>query len=264
LEGQELCSGGVATERNTEEVVLDDAFGAAAGRTVTERQMLKSYWTSLCPVTCGACDAFCTNQDDVLLVFKKRAKDKDTWPMTCAEAEGYTGNKGHDAAIAMIACGASSDKCGDGPQPAAIGEARFKIVATLTLEGDIEAVAGTEGSQRRTIFECAFKEDVASTLGVTAEQIYILVITAGSVKVEFEVMPLEGESLSSDDASNIEEAFNKAGIELPTVGAITTEAVSSVGVVERTFPNDKTGTSGATQPIALLAIAAVSAAAACF
>jgi hypothetical protein len=141
-------------------------------------------------------------------------------------------------------------------------EARFKIVATLTLEGDIEAVAGAEGSQERTTFECGFKEDVAGTLGVMAEQIHILGITAGSVKVVFEVMPLEGESLSADDASNIEEAFNEAGIELPTVGAITTEGVSSVGLVERTFPNDKT--SGAMQPIALLAIAAVSAAAACF
>eukprot|EP01043_Picozoa_sp_COSAG02_P047342 COSAG02_NODE_4529_length_5254_cov_2.860524_2_plen_507_part_00 len=99
-----------------------------------------------------------------------------------------------------------------------------KIVATLTLDGDVETVAGAGGSEEREAFETAFKTDVATTIGVNPIQISIVSITAASVEVVFEVLP-QSDGVSVE-LSVVQDAFADV-IELPTVGVSTTGAVAA-------------------------------------
>jgi hypothetical protein len=99
-----------------------------------------------------------------------------------------------------------------------------KVIATLTLAGDVETVAGAEGSAERATFETAFKDDVAATVGVSVDQIAIVSITAASVEVVFEVLPTSsGESV---DASAVQTAFSDV-VALPTVGVSTTGSITT-------------------------------------
>ena len=106
------------------------------------------------------------------------------------------------------------------------------VVATLTLSGDLETVAGAAGSTERTTFEANFKADVAAALNppVSSDRVRIVSIAAGSVVVVFEVLPsADGVSVS---ASAITAAFSGT-VALPTVGVSTEGAVQ---VAEDTTP----------------------------
>ncbi|GMI28536.1 hypothetical protein TeGR_g7299, partial [Tetraparma gracilis] len=58
----------------------------------------------LCPVTCGKCDDWCTDQDSMMGLW---ASQNAGWPVTCAEADETHAEDG----IYMTACGGSSNKC---------------------------------------------------------------------------------------------------------------------------------------------------------
>ena len=61
----------------------------------------------LCPVTCGKCDDWCTDQDSMMVIW---AGQNPGWPATCAEADEAIAEDG----IYRVACGASSNKCSGG------------------------------------------------------------------------------------------------------------------------------------------------------
>ena len=61
----------------------------------------------LCPVTCGKCDNWCTDQDSMMALW---AGQNAGWPVTCAEADETHAEDG----IYMTACGGSSNKCSGG------------------------------------------------------------------------------------------------------------------------------------------------------
>lgn len=108
------------------------------------------------------------------------------------------------------------------PAPPAPPPPATKVIATLTLDGDLETVAGAEGSAEREIFETAFKDDVAASIGVPTDRIAIVSITAASIEVVFEVLPTSsGESV---EASVVRDAFSDV-VALPTVGVSTTGPV---------------------------------------
>ena len=61
----------------------------------------------LCPVTCGKCADWCTDQDSMMALW---ADQNAGWPVTCAEADETHAEDG----IYMTACGGSSNKCSGG------------------------------------------------------------------------------------------------------------------------------------------------------
>jgi hypothetical protein len=66
--------------------------------------------TGLCPVTCGTCSTYCTDNDRMMAVW---ATQNPGWPTTCTAA-----NTTHYLdAIYRVACGASGSKCSGTPTP---------------------------------------------------------------------------------------------------------------------------------------------------
>ena len=102
------------------------------------------------------------------------------------------------------------------------------VGATLTLAGDLLALAGTDGSVQRTGFESDFKQDVSTILqshSITIGQISITSIVASSVAVAFEIAPnAVGVSISQED---LNAAFAGA-VWLPSLYVHTTGALSDL------------------------------------
>lgn len=114
------------------------------------------------------------------------------------------------------------------PPPPPPGLVPGSVVATLSLEGDLMLVAGEEGSSRRQTFFTAFKIDIATALiGVDSSQVVVISVTAGSVVVEFAVLPSD-EGVPVEPAA-LEEAFGTV-VALPTLGVTTVGPVSGVDV----------------------------------
>lgn len=107
------------------------------------------------------------------------------------------------------------------------------VAADLILAGDVDTVAGTEGSAERSTFVASFVTDVAALLSVAKGQVHVISIAAGSVVVSFEVAPsADGTPVA---ASVISSAFSDV-VALPTVGVATIEAVSGVSTVVSATP----------------------------
>ena len=121
------------------------------------------------------------------------------------------------------------------------GEEEAVVVrATLSLDGELDAVAGVEGSAARADFVAAFSADIAATLGLAdASRVVIASIVAGSVVVTFDVMPDETEGSVEISIAVVEAAFAEAGVSLPTVGVTT--AGPATGVSATTVAEEEAG-----------------------
>jgi len=162
----------------------------------------------------GGCVA-CQPVENALTVECENRFESDA--LTCEEGFTLENNR----------CGTDDDDDdadGPPPPPPPPPPPATKVIATLTLAGDVETVAGAEGSTERATFETAFKDDVATTIGVSVDQIAIVSITAASVEVVFEVLPTSsGESV---EASVVQTAFSDV-VALPTVGVSTTGSITT-------------------------------------
>ena len=98
------------------------------------------------------------------------------------------------------------------------------VRASLSLDGELEVVAGAEGSPARRQFETDFATDVAELLRVASQRVVIASIVSGSVVVTFDIMP-DGER--GVEVSTVEAVFAAAGVSLPTLG-VTTAAPATV------------------------------------
>ena len=120
-----------------------------------------------------------------------------------------------------------------------------KIVrATLSLDGELEAVAGAEGSSAREQFEIGFATDVAALLRIDSQRVVIASIVSGSVVVTFDIMPdVEDRAI---EVAAVETAFAEAGVPLRTLGLTTARpvtglAVQAVGQPETGSPSTSPG-----------------------
>ena len=117
------------------------------------------------------------------------------------------------------------------------------VRATLSLEGELEAVAGTEGSPAREQFKADFAADIATHFQIDAERIIVDTIVSGSVVVTFDIMP------DSDDRNvevlTVQTAFAEAGVPLsrlqlttagPASGVVATTGTPETGLNESPSP----------------------------
>ena len=82
----------------------------------------------LCPVTCGKCDDWCTDQDSMMALW---ATQNAGWPETCAAA----GETHFEDGIYRVACGASSNKCSAGGRRSL---SALKAIKVLTNSGSFK------------------------------------------------------------------------------------------------------------------------------
>eukprot|EP01043_Picozoa_sp_COSAG02_P043719 COSAG02_NODE_3835_length_6173_cov_2.602898_2_plen_347_part_00 len=124
--------------------------------------------------------------------------------------------------------------CASGPEPpqteADTIESTTIVRASLSLDGELEAVAGAEGSPARRQFEADFATDVAELVRIDSQRVAIASIVSGSVVVTFDIMP-DGED-NGLEVSTVEGVFAAAGVSLPTLGLTT--AAPATGVTAAT------------------------------
>ena len=117
------------------------------------------------------------------------------------------------------------------------------VRATLSLEGELETVAGAEGSPAREQFKADFEADVAAHFQIDAERIVVDTIVSGSVVVTFDIMP-DGDDRNVE-VSAVQTAFAEAGVPLrrlqlttagPATGVVATTQTPEVGQVASPSP----------------------------
>jgi hypothetical protein len=98
------------------------------------------------------------------------------------------------------------------------------VRSSLSLDGELEAVAGAEGSLARRQFEADFATDIARLLQIEPQRVVIESVVSGSVVVIFDIMP-DGQDVGID-VSTVETTFAEAGVSLPTLEVTTAGPVT--------------------------------------
>ena len=102
------------------------------------------------------------------------------------------------------------------------------ITAAITLDVDI-ATIGAAGSSTYTVFAADFAAGMGSVLGVDSDRIIVNSVTAGSVSVDFSVLP-DPETGTGIPTSTITTAFAATGVTVGSYTSETTIAASAVAV----------------------------------
>ena len=109
-------------------------------------------------------------------------------------------------------------------------KASAPVNVVLSLATDIASIP--TGTNARATFEHNFRVDVARNLGVGSSRITIVGITAGSVNVEFQVLPdVNGGAMAT---ATIVNAFRQPGVSI--AGSTTTEGITAQHLAQATPP----------------------------
>jgi Ca2+-binding EF-hand superfamily protein len=136
---------------------------------------------------------------------------------------------------ATTPCFAGEGDCPEPPPPPPANS----VVASLSLNTDLATIQ--EGTEERRLFEEQFKGDVAGLVGVGVDRIVVTSIAAGSIVVDFLILP-DGSVAFSTAA--LETVFGVPGVVV--AGGTTTTPVHGVVVVASpaavgTLPQSSTG-----------------------
>ena len=173
----------------------------------------------------------------------------DAWAVCCPGGDSGDSSTEVTSTTSIRSQQGSTDTSADTSADTQDSTAGTIVRATLSLEGELEAVAGTEGSPAREQFKADFAADVATHFQIDAERIIVDTIVSGSVVVTFDIMP------DSDDrnieVSTVQTAFAEAGVPLSRL-QLTTAGPAS-GVLAYTTQTPETGLNASPGPPTLQA-----------